>query len=123
MLRAVEANGPDANDEKIYWRGMKDMGITDLFRLQGGTDFACVSTTADEGVAVHQFAVLALPLVFRIISRNFLSRGADIAFLSVMPHEKESLYPPLTYLQCIDMKMEKLSGVDLLVATVEPTIS
>ena len=119
LLRAVAANMSDQT-EQIYWRGMKDLGITNEFRAQGGTDFACVSTTSDEGVAVHQFAASALPLVFRIVTRNFITRGADIAFLSVMPHEKEFMYPPLTYLQCTAMKMENLCGVEILVATVEP---
>ena len=120
LLRAVAANMSDPNSEQVYWRGMKDLGITNEFRAKGGTDFACVSTTSDEGVAVHQFAASALPLVFRVVTKNFITRGADIAFLSVMPHEKEFMYPPLTYLQCTAMKMEKLCGVDLLVATVEP---
>ena len=119
----MAATEPDANAEKIYWRGMKNLGITDAFRQQGGTDFACVSTTADESVAVHQFAASELPLVFRIVTKNPITRGAVIAFLSVMPHEKECLYPPLTYLQCTDMKMQKSNGVDLLVATVEPHIA
>ena len=121
--RAVAAMGPDANIEKTYWRGMKDLGIKNEFRQKGGTEFACVSTTADKDVAVHQFAASALPLVFRIISKNFMSRGADVSFLSVMPHEQEFLYPPLTFLHCTDMKMENLCGLDLPVATVEPNIA
>ena len=54
---------------------------------------------------------------------NCLSRGADIAFLSVYPTEQEALYPPLTYLRCLEMKMETVSGVQLLVAAVEPIIA
>ena len=120
LLRAVAANMPDPNSEQIYYRGMKDLGIRSEFQASGGTDFAFVSTTTNEDVAVRDFAESALPLIFRIVTKNFMTRGADIAFLSVMPHEQESLYPPLTYLKCTDMKMEKLCGLDLLVATVEP---
>ena len=86
-------------------------------------DFACVSTTALESVAVHNFASSALPLVFKVVTKNCLSRGADISFLSVYPTEQEALYPPLTYLRCLEMKMETLSGVQLLVATVEPMMA
>ena len=31
MLRAVAAQMPDAYTERIYWRGMKDLGITGEF--------------------------------------------------------------------------------------------
>ena len=123
MLRAVEAQLPDAYTERIYWRGMKDLGITGEFMTKGGTDFACVSTTAHQAIAVHNFASSALPLVFKVVTKNCLSRGADISFLSVYPTEQEALYPPLTYLRCLEMKMETLSGVQLLVATVEPMMA
>ena len=72
---------------------------------------------------MHNFAASALPLVFRFVTKDFMTRGADISFLSVYPDEKESLYPPLTYLRCLEMKMETLSGVQLLVATVEPMMA
>ena len=123
MLRAVAAQMPDAYTERIYWRGMKDLGITGEFMTKGGTDFACVSTTAHQAIAVHNFASSALPLVFKVVTKNCLSRGADISFLSVYPTEQEVLSPPLTYLRCLETKMETLSGVQLLVATVEPTMA
>ena len=122
-LRAVAANLPDAYTERIYWRGMKDLGITAEFLQKGGTDFACVSTTALESVAVHNFASSSLPLVFKVVSQSCMNRGADITFLSVYPGEQEALYPPLTYLRCLEMKMETVSGVQLLVATVEPMMA
>ena len=71
-------------------------------------------------VAVHTFAASSLPLVFRVVSKTFHNRGADIAFLSVFPMEQEFLFPPLTYLRCVEMKGETLCGVNLMVATVEP---
>ena len=49
---------------------MKDLGITGEFLQKGGTDFACVSTTACEHVAVHNFASSALPLVFKVVTKN-----------------------------------------------------
>jgi hypothetical protein len=123
LLRAVAALLPDAYTQRVYWRGMRNMGITGEFMLQGGTDFACVSTTASQEVAVKQFAASALPLVFKIVTKNCMSRGADIAFLSVFPGEQEALYPPLTYLSCSGMVRETLFGLELLVATVEPTMA
>ena len=69
------------------------------------------------------FALSSLPLVFRIVSKNSIDRGSDISFLSVFPHEQEFLYPPLTYLRCVEMKTETWDGKQLLVATVEPTMA
>ena len=123
LLRAVAANQPDAYIERILWRGMKDLGITGQFLTEGGTDYACVSTTASQEVAVLNFAASSLPLVFRIVTKNSINRGADISFLSVFPHEQEFLYPPLTYLHCVKMERETLCGVQMLVATVEPTMA
>jgi hypothetical protein len=39
------------------------------------------------------------PLIFRIVSDDFMSCGADVSWLSVYPAEKEILYPPLTFLK------------------------
>jgi hypothetical protein len=122
LLRAVAATRPDAYVERILWRGLKDVGITGQFMTEGGTDYACVSTTASQEVAVLNFAASSLPLVFRIVTKNCINRGADISFLSVYPNEQEFLYPPLTYLHCVKMERETLCGVQLLVATVEPTM-
>ena len=102
---------------------MKDLGLTAEFMKSGGTEFACVSTSASQDVAVKQFAASALPLVFKFVTTNFMSRGADIAFLSVYPNEQEALYPPLTFLRAVEMKLEVLCGISLLVATVEPMLS
>ena len=123
LLRAVAAMQPDAYIERIFWRGLKDLGITGQFMTEGGTDYACVSTTASQEVAVLNFAASSLPLVFRIVTKNCMNRGADISFLSVYPQEQEFLYPPLTYLHCVKMERETLCGVQLLVATVEPTMA
>jgi hypothetical protein len=37
MLRAVAASLPDAHTAVIYWRGMKDLGLTMEFLQKGGT--------------------------------------------------------------------------------------
>ena len=38
-------------------------------------------------------------LVFRLRSSTFMNLGCDLMAFSAFPHEKEALYPPLTYLQ------------------------
>ena len=37
-------------------------------------------------------------VIFKIVTRSFMERGADVAWLSAFPGEKEVLFPPLTYL-------------------------
>ena len=98
---------------------MKDLGLTMEFLQKGGTEFACLSTSASQEVAVN-FAASALPLVFKFESEDFTSRGADIGWLSVYPNEKEALYPPLTYLRSMKAENETIGGMTILVATVEP---
>merc|ERR1712176_1427671 len=108
LLRSVHASLPDAYSERTFWRGMRDVGITEQFLAQGGTDFACVSTTAAQEVAVLNFALSALPLVFKVVTTSCMTRGADLAFLSVYPCEQEILYPPLTYLRGLRLEKEEL---------------
>eukprot|EP01046_Picozoa_sp_COSAG06_P010277 COSAG06_NODE_559_length_14300_cov_98.800085_3_plen_713_part_00 len=119
MLRAVAASLPNAHTLQVYWRGMRDLGLTMEFLQKGGTEFACLSTSASQEVAVN-FAASSLPLVFKFETKDFTSRGADIGWLSVYPNEKEALYPPLTYLRSIKAENETIGGVTVLVATVEP---
>ncbi len=38
-------------------------------------------------------------IIFKIVTRNLLQRGAKLEWLSVFPAEEEILFPPLTYLQ------------------------
>ena len=98
---------------------MKDLSLTAEFMQKGGTEFACMSTSASQAIAV-KFAASACPLIFKFETKDFMSRGADIAFLSVYPTEQEALYPPLTYLRAVEMKKETLGGQEVVVATVEP---
>ena len=48
------------------------------------------------------------------------SAHCRLGFAQVYPHEKEALYPPLTYLRSVKTEKETLGGTDMLVATVEP---
>ena len=46
-----------------------------------------------------QYAMSTHSLLFKVVANSFMERGADIAFLSAFPGEKEYVYPPLTYLE------------------------
>ena len=118
-LRAVAADRPDAHQARTFWRGMKDLGLSAEFFAHGGTEYAPMSTSASKGVACD-FAVSGCPLVFKYVTPDFMSRGADIAFLSVYEAEAEVLYPPLTYLRSKGTVTEVIGGHTMLVATVEP---
>ena len=100
---------------------MKDLGLTMEFLQKGGTEFACLSTSASKDVAVN-FAVSELPLVFKFETTDFTSRGADISFLSVYPGEQEALYPPLTYLHPVSSVEEPIGATVAHVITVKPTL-
>ena len=118
-MRAVAASLPDAHETRVFWRGMKDLGLTMEFLQKGGTEFACLSTSASKDVAVN-FAVSALPLVFKFETTDFSSRGAEVSFLSVYPHEEEALYPPLTFLRSVKTETESFGGKVMMVVTVQP---
>ena len=86
MLRAVAAKQPSAHAPQTYWRGMKDLGLTMEFLKNGGTEFACLSTSASKDIAFN-FAKSALPLVFKFETKDFASRGANISFPELLSYE------------------------------------
>jgi len=118
-LRAVAASSPNAQTMKVFWRGLKDLTLPMEFVQKGGTEFGCMSTSEDKKIAV-KFAASKCPLILKYESKDFANRGADVSFLSVYPHEKEGLFPPLTYLRVVKIENEELGGVTTMVATVEP---
>lgn len=60
-------------------------------------------------------------LLFKIKTKSFMQRGADLQYLSAFPAEKELLYPPLTFLQPTGWSMEHaVGGVKFTVIEVEP---
>ena len=121
-LRAASLSKGAHNDTEVYWRGIRDKGLQEQFLEEGGTEFACVSTTESKDVAVA-FAESELPLVFKFESTDFTSRGAHVSFLSAFPNEKEVLYPPLTYMRSMGQPtMEDVGGVQVLVFTVQPEL-
>ena len=94
-LRALDVSsvGPT-----ILWRGMRNIEVAENFMLEGGTELAFMSTTTDLSVAVH-YSLSEHSLLFKLVSPNFMTIGADLHWLSAFPGEREVLYPPLTYLK------------------------
>ena len=87
---------------------MKDVTTTKDFIQNGGTELAPMSTTTSMKVAV-QYAKPAKStssLIFKINTKSFLERGANLAFLSAFPAEDEYLLPPLTCLRPTGKKQE-----------------
>ena len=78
---------------------MGDMRASPRFLAMGGTEFACCSTTSRLEVAArYASAAGKTALLFCIKSSTFMNTGVDISDFSAFPHEKEFLYPPLTYM-------------------------
>jgi hypothetical protein len=57
-----------------------------------------MSTTTDIETAAT-YSISRESLIFKIVTKNKLQRGADLQWVSAFPAEAEILYPPLTYLQ------------------------
>ena len=93
------ADAPDCMENRDFWRGMRDVRINDVFRADGGSEFAPMSTSSDLNVALRYSDRAASRLLFKVLTHSFIERGADLRFLSAFPDEVEYLYPPLTFLQ------------------------
>ena len=92
-------DGAGGGDEVLnLYRGMKDVTASADFERDGGSEPALMSTTSDPSVAVA-YGQSKNSLLFKIVSRSIMTRGADITFLSAFPGEREFLFPPLTFLQ------------------------
>ena len=119
-LREVQGKDPALRNETlVFWRGMKNLQMADEFMRTGGSEMACMSTTSSREVA-EDFALSKCPLLFKFVSKSFMSHGADIGFLSVYPSEKEVLFPPLTYLRPVRITQETIGTTVYTVVEVEP---
>jgi hypothetical protein len=109
QLRKVEGHEASAHDSVDLYRGLAGRTIPSEFLAKGGTELAPMSTTCNLKVAL-QYAASEHAVILRLRTRGFMSRGADIAFLSCFPAESEVLFPPLTYLGPVREKDE--NGVE-----------
>ena len=99
LCSSKAAKPAKAGEGCILWRGMGDMRASSRFLAMGGTEFACCSTTSRLEVAARYASAAGKQraLLFRLKSSTFMNMGVDISEFSAFPHEKEYLYPPLTY--------------------------
>ena len=98
FLRAAAAGDTGAVD---LFRGMRNVNAPEDFLRFGGTELAPMSTTTSLRVAA-QYAKSSSSIIFKIATKSFLERGADLAFLSAFPGEDEFLLPPLTVTSTAD---------------------
>ena len=86
-----------------------------------GTELAPMSTTTDLSVAVA-YSMSSSSLLFKINTKSFMQRGADLSYLSAFPGEAEVCFPPLTYLRPTGRKLELTHKmITFTVIEVEPT--
>ena len=104
-LRKIEAQSPRKNEVLYLYRGLSGVRIQPKFLKEGGTELAPMSTTSSLKIAM-QYSASERALLLRIRTKNFMSRGPLISFLSAFPAEEEFLFPPLTYLQPIGEPQE-----------------
>ena len=102
-LRAWAANAEGAQRRVDLFRGMSNRKIFEEFMTAGGTELAPMSTTAELKVALQysQGPADTINTLLWLRTENFMDRGVDLEWLSAFPHEKEYLYPPLSYLKPI----------------------
>ena len=95
------------------WRGMHGVAVDEdsEFIVQGGTDYAPMSTSTSIKVALSYSRLHEAkpsPVLLRLRNRDWtkdkpsegwFNHGVDLAFLSCFPAEEERVYPPLTYLK------------------------
>ena len=103
-LRAVCADEDDRNEARDFWRGMRNIEVPEAFARDGGTEYAPMSTSADLQVALRYSDHAEKRLLFKVITRGFIDRGADLRYLSAFPDEIEFLYPPLASVKTVNMR-------------------
>lgn len=90
----------ELGEGRMLWRGMGDTRASSRFLAFGGTELACCSTSSRLEVAARYATAAgsATALIFCVKTSTFMNTGVDISAFSAFPHEKEFLYPPLTYM-------------------------
>jgi serine/threonine protein kinase len=124
-LRARDSDRACSKQTMVLWRGMSGMQLPAAFNEEGGTELAPMSTTSDLSVAIG-YAVkqdTRAALLFRIVTRNNLERGADVQWLSMFPGESETLFPPLTFLQRTRIEPQTVAHNGVMVTVVELSTS
>ena len=115
-IKKLRKQAAQEKEPIVLWRGLRNVKMTNDFKKggQGGTELAFMSTTRDLAVAI-KYSLSQESLILKIVPKNFMAMGADLAWLSVFPKEAEVLFPPLTYLQptgrtkVVEVRSKKLS--------------
>ena len=112
----VDADQPDAHAKVDLWRGMRDLGISNEFERQGGTEMATMSTTTALKVALSYATVKEADsghaLIFKLRTDSFLGRGASLSWISAFADEEETIFPPLSYLKPTEKRQEMVATAD-----------
>ncbi len=120
-LRQIGSNDIAAVQEKVLWRGMKNLKPSDEFKTRGGTELAPMSTTTDIKTAV-EYSLSSESLIFMIVTKNALRRGASLSWLSAFPTEEEICFSPLTFLQPTGRKqVVEINSMRFTIVQVEPS--
>jgi hypothetical protein len=120
-LRQIGAHDAAAITQKILWRGMKNLTPSDEFSIRGGTELAPMSTTTSIKTAV-EYSLSSDSLIFMIVTRNSLQRGAGVEWLSAFPTEEEIVFSPLTFLQPTGRRqVVELNGMRFTIVEVTPS--
>ena len=119
---SLTAMKPEANLPADFWRGMRNLDVPQVFKDIGGTEYAPMSTSSDYRVALAYTDRAEQRLLFKVKTRGFMDRGADLQYLSAFPDEIEFLYPPLTFLAPTGYEETVLlGGVTFTIIEVIPT--
>lgn len=121
-LRHVEAKTEHAQVPRDLWRGVHGLNLTPEFMKEGGSEYACMSTSASMQVAANFAKQGSNPMIFKYSTTNCIERGADVSFLSVYKMEEEVLFPPLTFLRFGGVQQEVVAGTSVLVISVKAQI-
>ena len=97
--------------------------VHNTYNTHTRTQLAPMSTTTDISTAIS-YSISPQSLIFKILTKNKLQRGADLSFLSAAPTEAEVLFPPLTYLQPTGRTQTiELNNHSFTVVEVTPTLA
>jgi hypothetical protein len=95
-LRAAESILGTQGDLQVMWRGNKDLVVSKDHLSRGGVETSIISTSLSLETAVR-YSFSERPVIFKIITRSFMERGAFLEWVSVFPGERECCFPPLTF--------------------------
>jgi hypothetical protein len=90
---------PESGALKTLWRGLKNLDVAENadFLVLGGVEMALMSASYDLETALF-YSCSEHSVLIKYVTRSFMERGADVAWISAFPGENECLFPPTTYL-------------------------